>query len=204
MMPKLNGIDVLNEIKKTDPDMGIIIMTGYSSKDVAIEALKAHADDFIEKPMQIAGLKESIDRLLESKQKDGGVEAGGIKGKLEKVKLFVERNCFKKISLNDASQAVFMSPKYLSKIFKENIGVGFSEFKLKIKSDKAKELLEKTCLNINQISDKLGYENPESFIRQFKKFTRCTPTEYRKKSKGKIRPSAKNKKTTQKTNRKKK
>ncbi|MCX5697457.1 MAG: AraC family transcriptional regulator [Candidatus Omnitrophica bacterium] len=56
--------------------------------------------------------------------------------------------------------------------------------------------------NVNQVSDKLGYENAESFIRQFKKFTRFTPTEYRKKIL-KVRLSAKKKKATKKTGRKK-
>ncbi|MEW6101047.1 MAG: helix-turn-helix domain-containing protein, partial [Candidatus Omnitrophota bacterium] len=37
--------------------------------------------------------------------------------------------------------------------------------------------------NVNQVSDRLGYENVESFIRQFKKFTRLTPTEFRQKNK---------------------
>jgi two-component system response regulator YesN len=181
MMPRVNGLDVLTEIKKNDPDMGIIIMTGFGSKDVAVEALKGHADDYIEKPTQVSGLRESIEKVLAAKRCEDPATETGIPGKIEQVKSFIERNCFKKISLNDAAQSVYLSPKYLSKIFKQHAKVGFSEFKLKIKIDKAKELLLKSALNINQISDKLGYENPESFIRQFRKFTQCTPTEYRKK-----------------------
>ena len=45
MMPGLSGTEVLREMKKLSPNLAIIILTGYSSKDVAIEALKGHADD---------------------------------------------------------------------------------------------------------------------------------------------------------------
>ena len=102
--------------------------------------------------------------------------------KINKVKLFIERNCFKKIGLNDAAQAVCLSPKYLSRVFKEHCHISFSQFRIRVKIEQSKKLLEKTGYNINQISDKLGYENAESFIRQFKRFVKFTPTEYRKKS----------------------
>ncbi|OGX17327.1 MAG: hypothetical protein A3K83_01290 [Omnitrophica WOR_2 bacterium RBG_13_44_8b] len=180
-MPGVSGTEILKEIKKTDPGLGIIILTGHSSKDVAIEALKGHADDYIEKPPDIPRIKESIERLLEKKDGTGETGAMDIRGKVEKVKRFIERNCYKKITLQDASQSVCLSPKYLSRIFKQYTRKGFSEYKLGIKINKARMLLEKTGYNINQISDKLGYENAESFIRQFKNLTHNTPTEYRRK-----------------------
>ena len=53
MMPGLNGIDVLREIKRADPNLGIIILTAYGSKDTVIDALKGRADDYIEKPLDM-------------------------------------------------------------------------------------------------------------------------------------------------------
>jgi len=181
MLPGISGIEVLKEIKKTDPDVGIIILTGYSSKDIAIEALKGHADDYIEKPIDLNRTKEIIERALESKRGGKEVNTGDIAGKIEKIKSFIERNCYKKLSLTDASRAVCLSPKYLSRIFKKSTGMNFIEYKLKIKMEKAKELLVGTGYNVNQIAEKLGYENTESFIRQFNKLTGLTPTEYRRK-----------------------
>ncbi|MFH0925461.1 MAG: response regulator [bacterium] len=186
-MPGLNGTEVLKRIKKASPDLGIIILTGYSSKNIAVEALKAHADDFMEKPLDIDKTKESIEKLLENKNEESSVNNSDLKGKIERIKRFAERNYHKKISLKDAASAVCLSPKYLSRIFKQDTGVGFSEYKLKIKIKKAQELLKRTGHNIDQISDEMGYQNIESFIRIFKKLTGNTPTEYRKKNKIKRR-----------------
>ena len=188
-MPGLNGIEVLERIKQIAPDVYIIISTGYSSKDVAIEALKGKADNYLEKPFDPNRVKEIIEQVLDSKQAEEAPSTDGMKAKIDKVKRFAERNCFKKISLNDAAETVCLSPKYLSRIFKQYCGKGFSEFRLAIKIERAKELLTQSASNIDQISDKLGYQNTESFIRQFKKFTLCTPTEYRKKipARGKVK-----------------
>lgn len=194
MMPGPSGLDILKEIKKTDPKLGIVILTGQSTKDVAIEALKGRADDYIEKPMDPEKVKEIIDRVLEPRKSVDDIDTSDIEGKIKKVKRFIEINCFKKTCLKDAAEAVCLSPKYLSRIFKQATKKSFSQYRLGIKISKAKELLAKGGHNVNQISDKLGYENAESFIRQFKKFTRLTPTGYRKKiERGKARFLAKKK-----------
>lgn len=181
MMPGPSGTEILEEIRKSDPDLGIIILTGHSSKDIAIEAVKGHADDYLEKPVDIYVLKETIEKLLTAKDGKPDSAVLDLKGKIDKVKSFVERNCYKKTTLKEAAESVYLSPKYLSRAFKEHAGIGFSEYKLKIKMSKAKELLVGVGYNVNQLSNKLGYENAESFIRQFKKLTRFTPTEFRKK-----------------------
>ena len=182
MMPGLRGTEVLKEMKRIAPELGIIILTGFSSKDVAIEALKGHADDYIEKPLNISKIKGSIEDLLEATEKKNMADTNSTKGKIERVKHFAERNYHKKVCLKDAAKVVYLSPKYLSRIFKQNTGVDFSQYKLEIKITKSKELLEKTGYNIEQISDMLGYQNIESFIRIFKKLTGCTPAAFRKKT----------------------
>ncbi len=180
-MPGVNGLDVLAEIKNKDPHLKTIILTGHSSKDVAIEALKARADDYLEKPVGLGRLKETVEGLLETRRGESGLNEQGLKGKINKVMRFMERNWYKKITLKEAAGAVCLSPKYLSRIFKEITKKGFIDYKLELKIGKAKELLKKGDYNINQISERMGYENTESFIRQFKKIAGCTPTEYRKK-----------------------
>ncbi|MFH1640502.1 MAG: AraC family transcriptional regulator, partial [Candidatus Omnitrophota bacterium] len=67
--------------------------------------------------------------------------------------------------------------------FKEYTKEGFNGYRLRFKIEEAKNLLIKTGYTVEQISEKLGYENPESFIRQFKKITKKTPSVFRRKQK---------------------
>lgn len=182
MMPGLSGTEVLREIKKTDPFLGIIILTGYSSKDIAIEALKARADDYIEKPLDSLKIKEIIARVIGNRHSQDHEYANDIESKIDKVNHFIEANCFKKFSLKDAADVVCLSPKYLSRVYRRKTGKSFSDYKLKIKIRKAKELLINKGYNVNQVSDKLGYENAESFIRMFKKITAYTPAAFCRKN----------------------
>lgn len=183
MMPQMTGTEVLRQIKANYPHLSVIILTGQSSKDVAIEALKGRADDYIEKPFEVERFLSVIQKILESKRKT----ASGYINKMERVKIFLENNCDKKINLNHVAEEVCLSPKYLSRLFKENSGTGFNEYRLKIKIDKAKELLKTTDLTVNQIAIQLGYKNPESFIRMFEKLLGSTPTEFRVKNRDKKR-----------------
>lgn len=178
-MSGMNGIEVLEKIKKTAPEVRVVIFTGYGSKDVAVEALRSRADDYIEKPLDIDATREIIEKHLQAKKKEQ--YGSGIQDKIEHVKDFLLRNFHKKVTLQDAAGAVYMSPKYLSRIFKKYAKTGFNEYKLFLKMEEAKKFLRETAYTIDQISDRLGYQNPESFIRQFKKIVRLTPTGFRKK-----------------------
>ncbi|MBN2439933.1 MAG: response regulator transcription factor [Spirochaetales bacterium] len=173
-MPGIQGTEVLKQLKELEPGLIIIILTGYSSKELIIESLQKHADDFLEKPLNIEKTLNRIKHLLDTKQND-------VKGVIEKLKYFVEKNFHKDAGLTEASEVVCLSPKYISKIFKEETGIGFNEYKLTLKMDKARELLSSHEYNINEIAGKTGYLNVESFVRIFKKMTGVTPSEYREK-----------------------
>jgi len=67
MMPVMNGLDLLMQVKERDPDQLVIIMTGYADKEIILRALKADADDFIQKPLNLLQLKSTIDKALEKR-----------------------------------------------------------------------------------------------------------------------------------------
>jgi signal transduction histidine kinase len=67
MMPVMNGLDLLQQVKERDPSQLVIVMTGYSDKDIILRALKAHADDFVQKPINLLQLKTTISKAMEQK-----------------------------------------------------------------------------------------------------------------------------------------
>jgi len=179
MMPGRKGTDVLSEIKRLEPEIPVIMLTGHSSKDIAIDALRGNADDYIEKPVDVQLLLETIHRLLHGRSGENAGHPPGVDGKIARVREFLDRNFHKRVSLDDVAGLVCLSPKYLSRLFKEKTGMGFNEYRLGGKMEKAGEMLRETGLTVNEISYRLGYRNMESFIRMFKKARGMTPTEYR-------------------------
>ena len=65
MMPQLNGLDLLRTVKEQEPNQAVVIMTGFAEKDIILRALKAGADDFISKPINLLQLKTTIQKVLE-------------------------------------------------------------------------------------------------------------------------------------------
>ena len=68
MMPGINGLKVLEAVKETDPDIEVLVMTGYSSLDTAIECMKLGAADYLHKPLNIDEIRITVTRLLEKKR----------------------------------------------------------------------------------------------------------------------------------------
>ncbi len=174
-----SGTDILRELKRLSPGLKIIILTGYSSKDVAIEALKGRADEYLEKPLDILKTKELIEGMLGASRSSAEAGVPDARGKVELAKDFLERNYHKKAGLKEAAQVVCMSPKYLSRVFRDITGTGFNDYKLQLRIKRARYLLKRSHLNVSQISAELGYQNCESFIRIFEQFCHTTPSAYR-------------------------
>jgi diguanylate cyclase (GGDEF)-like protein/PAS domain S-box-containing protein len=67
VMPEINGIEVLQQIKEKYKDTEVIIMTGYADKEKAIASLRFNAYDFIEKPFESKEIMNTICHCLEQK-----------------------------------------------------------------------------------------------------------------------------------------
>jgi DNA-binding NtrC family response regulator len=67
-MPDMTGIDVLEHLKQVSPDTEAVMMTGYASKETAIEALRLGAFDYINKPCKITEIEGILLRILEKRK----------------------------------------------------------------------------------------------------------------------------------------
>ncbi|RAV12454.1 helix-turn-helix domain-containing protein [Paenibacillus contaminans] len=73
-----------------------------------------------------------------------------------------------------------ISSGHLSAHFKEKTGIHFSDYLNDIRIANAKDMLKNTTFKIQEIAEKIGYQNVNSFIRMFKKGTGVTPGEFRR------------------------
>ena len=68
MMPNLGGMEVLRRVKETHPDIDVIMITGLSQIDTAVQAMKLGAFDYISKPFEPDELKLVVQRARERRQ----------------------------------------------------------------------------------------------------------------------------------------
>lgn len=76
-LPAMDGIQTLKAIKEFDADIDVVIMTGHGTVSTAVQAIKLGAADFLEKPLSLDLVLETIRRILEQNllQREGGPEA---------------------------------------------------------------------------------------------------------------------------------
>ena len=68
MMPGIDGLDVLQQVKERHPDIDVIMVTGLSQIQTAVKAMKLGAFDYLSKPFDPDELKHVVDRALERRR----------------------------------------------------------------------------------------------------------------------------------------
>lgn len=92
---------------------------------------------------------------------------------------YINENYSEKITLNAIADSVGFSKYYISRLFKQHMGVTIIDYLIKVRLDKAKELLGKGDYSIKQISFMIGYSDPNYFTWSFKKYLGISPIKYR-------------------------
>ena len=121
-----------------------------------------------------------LDRFTESVYENRNIKNVDI---IRKTREFIRTNYKKKIKLVDISKAIYLSPYYLSHIFKRETGVTLMEYLAKVRIEEAKYLLENTPLNTTRIAFEVGCTDQSYFGKVFKKSEGISPSDYRKRMK---------------------
>lgn len=104
---------------------------------------------------------------------------------------YIEQNYRRRISLADVSRELSVSPSYLSRIFKKDMGVNIVNYVNQIKMEKARELMSEGKLSMNEIALELGIQNYNYFYTLFKEIYGITPSDYVKNKKNSDRKRTK-------------
>ena len=67
-MPQMSGIELLQAIRRIDPDVAVIVVTGYATIETAVEAMKQGASDYLSKPFGPDELRLSMRKALERQE----------------------------------------------------------------------------------------------------------------------------------------
>ena len=93
---------------------------------------------------------------------------------------YIYDNYEKEINLSKISEKYHFNTCYLGQLFKRKVGVNFNTFLIGVRIGKAKKLLEDPELKIFEISDKVGFKDPNYFCVKFMEFEKMSPSKYRR------------------------
>jgi AraC-like DNA-binding protein len=140
--------------------------------------LKAHL-------MQILLLMiRDLAEVENTNQKSCNFESYNKKYAVKKIINYLNENYENKISLDQIAHNMYLSPVYISKIFKEETGESPINYLIKIRLEKAKDILLNNLEgdSIKSIANRVGYEDVYHFSKLFKKYYGISPLYYKKKA----------------------
>lgn len=100
--------------------------------------------------------------------------------KIHQIQQYILEHSHEDISLDTLAHRVKLSPIYISKMFKEKLGVNYIDYLTECRIDKAKKLLNDSEKSLKEITFEIGYHEPNYFSKVFKKMCGVSPKEYRK------------------------
>lgn len=182
-MPFMNGIDFIKEIRQILGNLEIIVISGYDEFEYARQCMKYGVKNYLLKPINDKELVEIVKETMTSTDEVIS-EINEDEKKLEyvyieKAKDYIEKNYYKDINMAVVSNYVSLNYSYFSSIFNRDTGMNFSDYLNFVRVKKAKVLLKNIDYKIHEVSEMVGYKNPKHFTKNFKKFTKLTPVEYR-------------------------
>lgn len=98
---------------------------------------------------------------------------------VQKVKDYIEKNYSENLSLDYLAGKVHLSPSYLSRLFKREVGENLSSYIQNVRIEEAKILLKTAELKTYEVGERVGISDPVYFSRIFKKITGVKPKDYR-------------------------
>ena len=176
-MPEISGLELIARIRERDKKTAIIILSGYSNFQFAQRVSR-----YLTKP---TNPRELICVLEETEKKLGGKqEKEEDSGKIpnlfvQKAADYIKLNYSEKISIKEIADQLYLSPNYLSELFKKHTGKTISEYLTEYRLEKACQLLDHAEYRVGDVSGMVGIHDGRYFSNMFKKKYGMTPTEYR-------------------------
>ena len=191
MMPRVSGLDLLDMLQESGmQELHVVILSGYAEFEYAQRAMKYGVKDYLLKPTRYQELaqvferiREELDTIRSKQRKEFGPEPESNLFDISMVERLcrIVRSQYRDISLQKAAKLVYLSPYYISRMFKAKTGQNFYDFVLMVRMEAAMEMLQHTDLKVYEIAERVGYKNQKSFTKIFKRFYPNNPSEYRKK-----------------------
>ncbi len=198
-LPDISGLDVLKKIKNIKPHVPVILITAYGDENIAVEAFRNGARDYMKKPFNYNELIKKIEFNLKLRSVDKskerrvltdateqfaasflyGVNSLSISYNLQRGIKYINENYMNKMRLEAVARKSGMSRYHFSREFKKSMGNTYQNYLNKIRIERAKEFLKDPNLSITEVAFSIGYSDLSHFERIFKKMLGYTPSEFK-------------------------
>lgn len=195
-MPEFSGLSLVEAIQHVPGKPAVLIMSGYADFNYAQQAIKLGVVDYLLKPIDKEQLVQTVQRALHLHEQQRRIQAMQdiVDPKLVDIRerreqqdntpigealAYIETHLGEPMTMRELAGSLHLNSSYFSVLFKEQVGLNFSEYLMRKRVQRAKELLVQTNLPVSEIAERVGYQTDKYFIKVFKSLENISPSKYR-------------------------
>lgn len=158
------------------------VRIGYNEEIVSLfqRILEAGNEERSGYQQYISGIVIHLLGYVYFRMKDNHYEDKAIVQKIDKARLFIRERINTNISPEAIAASLNMTYSWFRRLFKQYTGLAPTQYIIRLRLQRAKELLTTTTKTIKEIAMEMNYESVDYFSTQFRRQTKVTPTQYRK------------------------
>jgi YesN/AraC family two-component response regulator len=165
-----HGLDLVARFR-TLSRARILLLTGHSSEDLAIRAVRTQVDDYLKKPLSLPALSAALDRLLPAEKGPADLAA--------RARRYLDEHPAKQFRAAALARQLGVGEAHLRRVFREAYGKTAHRYLAELRMREAATLLRGTSLGVEQIALKVGCLSVAWFNKRFKRAYGVTPSAYR-------------------------
>ena len=183
-MPVMSGLEVIRQARQSASHTAVVIVSGYDDFSYCQEALRLRVEAYLLKPVDFEELREIVDslkiKLGEMDLLQDAPTADKDRKLIQEMTDYLNRHLDEEISLRLLGEVFYLTPNYISRIFRNELGVNYLSYLTHLRIEKARELLLKTDRGIAEVSEAVGFHDYRTFTKVFKRYEGVPPTQFRK------------------------
>ena len=183
-MPVMTGLEVIRQARRRFPRIAFVIVSGYDDFSYCQEALRLRVEAYLLKPVNFDELQEIIDslkiKLGEMDMLQGAPATDKDRKLIRDMTDYLNRHLDEEISLKILGDVFYMTPNYISRVFRDELGVNYLAYLTHLRIERARKLLLTTDMAIADVSEAAGFHDYRTFTKVFKRYEGVPPTQFRK------------------------
>lgn len=188
-----SGLEVIHRLTDQDYHGNYIIVTESKEFEFARMAIELGVSGYLLKPVISGDIEKVIIRIMKACRQltqHGGISSNDSSSQLqneiqecgEEISLqvstalsYIDQNIYSDLSMTALCDLVSLSPSYFSRLFKQEVGMGFAKYIRFVKMNQARKLLQSPQNKAREVAEMLGYHNYNYFFQIFKTQFGCSP-----------------------------
>lgn len=195
-MPELGGLELVEKLRDMVHSPVVIIISGHPDFTYAQRALQFGVVEYLLKPLDkvklVAAVEmalkreeelhriERMERLVDEKLMETVGQEKRYNPQVQEAIHYLDERLHDPITMRDIADHLHLNASYFSVLFKEQTGLTFSEYLMRRRVQRAKEMLTNSEMTIAEISERVGYQTAKYFVKVFRTMEDMSPGQYRK------------------------